>query len=400
MAAQRHLSGVVAGLLALALLCGCAGGPSPAVSTPSSPPREVTASTLSKSDVAFIDRTVGRIMASGKLPGVLVSISSPGKTFEAAYGVADTKTGRRLSMDDHFRIGSVTKTFIATVILQLVDEHEVALDAPLSTYVAGVPGGDHITVRQLLEMRSGLPDYLTDQLQHTWQADPESSAWKHTDIVSFLQHAPANFAPGEKFEYSNSNYLLLGMIAENVTHQKAEDLISDRVIRKLGLTQTSVPSLTTSTLPTPFVHGYDYENGADVTDQNTDFGWTAGNMISTVGDLTKWSKALADGELISADLQKQRLTTLPLDPADPTAAGYGLGIIQVGDWIGHGGTLPGYGNNTYYLPQAHATIIVMANALTLDGSSAKNPNELLAAFAQHFYPGSYPNTPSSPPGSD
>lgn len=400
MAAQRHLRAPVVGLFALALLCGCAGNPSPTVSTSSSPPREVTASTVSKSDVAFIDQTVGRIMAGGKLPGVLVSISGPEKTFEAAYGVADTSTGRRLSTDDHFRIGSVTKTFIATVILQLVDEHEVALDAPLDTYVAGVPGGDRITVRQLLEMRSGLPDYLTDELQHTWQADPESTAWKHTDIVSFLQHTPANFAPGEKFEYSNSNYLLLGMIAENVTHQKAEDLITDRVIRKLGLTQTSVPSPTTSSLPAPFAHGYDYESGADVSDQNVDFGWTAGNMISTIGDLTKWSKALASGELISADLQKQRLAALPLDPANPTAAGYGLGIIQVGDWIGHGGTLPGYGNNTYYLPEAHASIVVMANALTLDGSSAKISNELLAALAQHFYPGSYPSTPSSPPGSE
>lgn len=395
MAAQRLLSGTVVGLLVATVLCGCSDGHPPAENSHTSPTRDVTANTLPNADVAFVDRTVGRIMDAGKVPGILISISGPGKKFVAAYGVADTKTGRPLSPDDHFRVGSVTKTFVATAILQLVEEHKVSLDAPLDTYVAGVPGGDRITVRQLLQMRSGLPDYLTDQLMRTWQDEPTTSAWKHTEIVPFLQRVPANFAPGERFEYSNSNYVLLGMVVESVTHQTAEQVIG-ALIRKAGLKQTSIPSPPTNTeLPVPFVRGYDYETGADVTALNPDVGWTAGNMTSTVGDLTQWSKELAEGALLNGDLHEQQLAVQPLDPANAEAAGYGLGIIQVGDWLGHGGSIVGYGNNAYFSPKARTSIVVMVNALRIDGPSASKPNELLAALAAHFFPGSYPSNPGA-----
>ncbi|MCA1697072.1 MAG: beta-lactamase family protein, partial [Actinobacteria bacterium] len=237
-----------------AMLTGCGGDSTRSGKDSASSPAPVEeTSNLSATDAAFIKDTVNKAMAGGKIPGVTVSITAPDKTFLWSYGVADKTTGRKLSPGDHFRIGSTTKTFTATAVLQLVDEKKIGLDDTLETFVPGVPNGATVTMRHLLNMRSGLPTYSDAEFLAAYQADPLMPSWTHTDVVAFLQRTPVSFAPGEQFDYSNSNYLLLGMILEKVTGQSAEQVISERVIRKLELGQTSVPTPPTySAMPEPF----------------------------------------------------------------------------------------------------------------------------------------------------
>ncbi|MFC9793550.1 serine hydrolase domain-containing protein [Streptomyces sp. NPDC127584] len=325
---------------------------------------------------ARLDRTIAEVREQAGIPGVVVGIWMPGKgSYVRASGVADKATGRPMFTDSSVRIGSETKTFTVTALLQLVDEGRVGLDDPIARYVHGVPDGRRITLRQLAGMRSGLFPYTADaDFVHDLLSDPRRSFTPRETLAYGFKHKNT-FAPGAQFQYSNTNLVLLGLVIEKVTGQRLADVIERRVLRPARLRHTLLPE--GAEFPEPHAHGYTDQTldgtTADATDWNPSWAWAAGAMISDLHDLRRWAPVLATGELLSPETQAQRLTTLP---TGFPGLSYGLGIFDADGWIGHNGSIPGYETVTVYLPSEKATMVLM---LTTDSQvGGQEPSTLLA----------------------
>ncbi|MFI1832001.1 serine hydrolase domain-containing protein [Streptomyces olivaceoviridis] len=366
----RLRRGAVVAVLAGTLCAPLTAGPVPAASVavppgPSASEPDVRA--LSPTVTRQLDATVRRVMREAHVPGVTVGIWTPGREgYVRSFGVADKATGRRMTPDLYTRIGSETKTFTVTALLQLVDQGKVGLDDTIGTYVGGVPDGDRITLRQLAGMRSGLFNYSEDDdFIKALTSDPRRP-FTPRQLLDYAFRHPVLFPPGEKFFYSNTNLILLGLVVEKESGRHLGDYIRRHILGPAGMRHTLFPR--GSGFPAPHAQGYTDQtaNGkvADAADWNPSWGWAAGAMISTLDDLRVWAPTLATGELpgggrlISPAAQKQRLIT----PATPIpGTGYGLGIFDVQGWIGHNGSLPGYESLTVYLPATRTTLVVLLN---------------------------------------
>ncbi|GAA0595691.1 serine hydrolase domain-containing protein [Streptomyces crystallinus] len=310
---------------------------------------------------ARLDRAVRDAMKKAGIPGVQVGVWLPGKgSYVRAFGVADKRTGAPITRDMRFRIGSETKTFTATAVLELVDDGRVRLDDPISTYIKGVPNGHHIRVRDLLDMRSGLFPYSMDNgFIHDFLSNPQR-VFTPKELLAYGYRHPNVFAPGTKFQYSNSNYILLGLLVEKVTGRSVRDVIEHRVLAPSHLDHTLFPR--GKEFPRPYPHGYTNQTLSgkveDSTHWNPSWAWSAGAMISDLDDLKHWARDLATGTLLSRATQAERLKVLP---TGTPGAGYGLGIVNVNGWTGHNGSLPGYESLTIYLPEQKATLVALLN---------------------------------------
>ncbi|MEU6950313.1 serine hydrolase domain-containing protein [Streptomyces sp. NPDC046316] len=310
---------------------------------------------------ARLDQAIQDVMREAQVPGAMVSLSAPGKgEYVKTFGIADKTTEAPMNTDLYMRIGSVTKTFTVTALLELVDQGKVGLDDTIDKYVDGVPNGDRITLRQLAEMRSGLFNYSADEgFFKDLTSDPER-AWTPQQLIDISFKHPVNFQPGAEFEYCNTNLVLLGLVVEKAGGQPLNDFLQKNVIEPAGLRHTVFP--TDAAFPTPHAHGYTNQTATgqveDSTDWNPSWGWAAGAMISQLEDLRTWARVLATGTLLTPETQAQRLDVIP---TPIPGAGYGLGIFNVRGWIGHNGSLPGYESLVVYLPVARATMVVMLN---------------------------------------
>ncbi|MEU8675484.1 serine hydrolase domain-containing protein [Streptomyces sp. NPDC048560] len=325
---------------------------------------------------ARLDKAIADVREEAGIPGVVVGLWMPGKgSYVRATGVADTTTGEPMAADSFVRIGSETKTFTVTALLELVDDGLVELDDPISAYVPGVRNGDRITLRHLAEMRSGLFPYTSDpDFDHDLLSDPHRS-FTPQELLAYGMKHKNTFKPGATFEYSNTNLILLGLVVEKVSGRKLERFIERRVLRPSHLRNTLFP--TGSEFPEPHPRGYTDQTLSgeteDATDWNPSWAWAAGGMISDLHDLRRWARIVATGELLSPETQAQRLKTLPTGFPGTT---YGLGILETNGWIGHNGSLPGYETVTVYLPSKKATLVVMINTDSLSGG--QEPSTLLA----------------------
>jgi D-alanyl-D-alanine carboxypeptidase len=314
-----------------------------------------------------LDTTVRKVMDEANVPGVTVGVWTRDKgEYVRSFGVADKSTGQKMTPDLHMRIGSETKTFTVTSILQLVDEKKVGLDDPIGKYIDGVPNGDKITIRQLAEMRSGLFNYSADEDFYKALTSNPERPFTPQQLLDYSFKHPVLFEPGKQFYYCNTNLILLGLVVEKESGRPLHDYIQDHILTPAGMKQTLFP--TGNEFPEPRSQGYTNQTASgkieDTVDWNPSWGWAAGAMISTLNDLRIWAPTVATGTfpngdaMISPAAQKQRLitpkTTIP-------GAGYGLGIFNVQGWIGHNGSLPGYESLTIYLPSAEATLVVVLN---------------------------------------
>lgn len=323
-----------------------------------------------------LDKAMNDVGRKADIPGAVVGLWMPGKgCYVRSMGVADTRTGRPMTADSFVRIGSETKTFTVTALLELVDEGRVKLDDPISTYVKGVPKGKRITLRQLAGMRSGLFPYTEDaDFIHDLLSDPQRTFTPRQSLAYGFKHRNT-FAPGKKFQYSNTNLVLLGLVIEKVTGRPLADVIHHRVLHPAHLRNTLFPR--GNEFPHPHPRGYTNQTlsgeVADATNWNPSWAWAAGAMISNLHDLRLWAKSVATGQLLSPETQKQRLKTLPTGFPGTT---YGLGILKTNGWIGHNGSIPGYETVTVYLPSKKATLVIMMN--TDITSQGQEPSTLLA----------------------
>ncbi|WP_241776550.1 serine hydrolase domain-containing protein [Mycolicibacterium phlei] len=261
---------------------------------------------------ARLDRVVEERLAQMGVPGAIVSLSIPGEIeYVKAFGVSDTVTGAPMRVDSHHRIGSVTKTFTGTAILQLVDQGRIRLSDPISQYVEGVPSGDEITLDLLGRMRSGLPNYTESEefiarLYRESPLGPDALRITPRELLDIAFAMPLNFPPGTQYEYSNTNTVLLGMVVEKVTGVPLGKYFQDNIFGPLGLTQTSYPA--NGWLPEPFDHGYtEAPDGAivDATLWNPAWADAAGKIVSNIYDLRTWARALGSGALLSAGRRRR-----------------------------------------------------------------------------------------------
>jgi len=251
-------------------------------------------------------------MRANGIPGAIVGIWSPDGDYVRAFGVADKATGAPMKTDFYSRIGSETKTFTVTAVLQLADQNKIPLDDPIGRYIDGVPGGDKITVRELARMQSGLCNYsATKGFQDAIAADPHRD-YPPKQLLDWAFAEPAVFPPGQGFQYSNTNTVLLGQLVEKVSGQTLPGYLDDHVLTPLGMSHTNFP--TSNAFPDPHAQGYTDLDGDGkstvATDWNPSWAWSAGAMISTLEDLHTWAPAVATGKLLSPAMQQQRLQTV------------------------------------------------------------------------------------------
>ncbi|MEV8506211.1 serine hydrolase domain-containing protein [Actinoplanes sp. NPDC051475] len=303
-----------------------------------------------------VQRSLDRLVSQDGFPGALASVRRPdGSIRTYTAGVSDLRTGAPVPDAGRVRLASNTKMFTATVMLQLVGEGKVALDEPVETYLPGIVRGDgidgrRITVRQLLQQTSGLPDYDEELFKdfvaalHTYHEPYE--------LLRVAFAAKPESQPGEKFAYSNTNYILAGLIAQKVTGRPIGELITHRIIEPLGLRDTYWPGDGEQTIRGPHPHGYfpatDGKPAVDITTSDPSPGWSAGALIGTPADLNRFLTALLGGRLLApAQLAEMKKTVDA--PGFDTVGGsrYGLGIatfkLSCGGfaWT-HGGIAPGY----------------------------------------------------------
>jgi D-alanyl-D-alanine carboxypeptidase len=342
-----------AGALLLAtMLAGCSQG-STAPNTEA--PLPTLAPSLGQNSfpspmAAQLERVVATALQEYDIPGIAVWVSVPGKgIWTGAYGKANLATGQPLSLGAHLPIGSVTKTFTATVILQLVEEGRLSLSAHISQWLPQVQNSDKITVKMLLNMTSGIYDEGGPESQLLNEIDTEPNRVVTPGHIVDLAVAQGPAAPVGQFYYSNTNYIILGIIAQDITHQTIGDLITTEILRPLHLSQTIY--LTTSVLPNPSAIGYFVGDGTPPQRYpmyNPSYIGAAGAMVSTVADMATWAKALATGQLLSQKTQAERLqlgsvfgsfSPLPIsgqsDESLPLR--YGLGLYSLGGFVGHNG---------------------------------------------------------------
>jgi D-alanyl-D-alanine carboxypeptidase len=353
-------------------------------------------------DSAALQATVEGAAKELLLPGAMVLLHTPQGNFVFGYGTTELGVTDPPRAETHFRAASNTKTMTAAVIVRLVQEGKLSFDDLISKYVQGVPNGDKITIRHLIKMRSGLYNYTNaPELAESLDHDPHK-VWTMEEVLDMAFKRPPHFAPGAAFEYNNTNYILLGLVAEKIEGQPLASIFQNRLFGPLGMKNTLLPVSTSNAIPEPYSHGYLYGSASyalvdapypddlqaaaktgtlkpnDDTWQNPSPYFAAGGIISTADDLATWMRALVGGRVFDADYQRQWLESPEAeDPSKPDGQkyGYGVALITFGpnQVYFHGGEMPGYNSFMGYDPANYVTLIVWTSlTLSLDGKATAN----------------------------
>ena len=317
-------------------------------------------------------------------PGALAAkTDKDGNTVGVTAGKGNLATGEAPPLDGEVRIGSNTKTFVAVVIMKMVEEGKVKLDEPVETYLPGLikgqgVDGKKITVRQLLQHTSGLPEF--------WSELPDFFAMRNDyvsprDILDMALARPAQFAPGAKFTYTNTNYIVLGLLAERVGKRPIAEQIETKIVKPLGLKHTYMPKEGEKAFRGKHPHGYhtrDNKPGKleDITEADPSWAWAAGSMISTPSELNKFTQALHSGKL----LRQASVAEMKKVVATDKDGTYGLGIfsnkLSCGVAWGHTGGIPGYLSARFLGPDGSAVTVVTTAMEEVNGKASSGQSVL------------------------
>ena len=413
-----HIAGFVT-CVAL-VIAGCSSTPGSTTTVASdtttatgSPP---VSSALKPIEPAAFEAALDAAAKALLVPGALVVLRTPQGNFDAVVGTTQLGLQTPPDPDTHFRIASNTKTMTSALIVLLAQEGRLQLSDPVSMYIPNVPDGNNITLAELLRMRSGLPDYTSaPELAATLDADP-TKAWTPQEVLAIAFQRPPEFPPDTSYEYSNTNYALLGLIAEKVGGRPLAKQFQDRFFGPLGLEQTSLPAIDDNSIPAPYSHGYMYGGSAyalvdeeypadmqaaarggtlqpvDYTNQNPSYATAAGGAISTANNLATWIRALVAGDVMNAEYHEEWLHSLqPEDPNTPDGQEYGYGIAYQrfgpnASMYYHGGELPGFNSFMGYDPDNDVTLVIWTN-LTLSPDGKTTANALLPTVLDEIYAG-------------
>ena len=319
-------------------------------------------------------------------PAALAAVTDgKGESAGVAVGKGNLETGQAPPMDGEVRVGSASKTFVAVVVMQMVQEGKVGLDEPIETYLPGLIRGEgidgsKITVRQLLQHTSGLPEHTDTYLS---SRAAESENMQHyvppRDLLDTALGKPAAFEPGTQWKYTNTNYIVLGMLIERVSQRPVGEQIDERIVKKLGLSHTYFPAPGEEKIRGTHPRGY-HLNGEgkleDITEMDPTWGWAAGAMVSTPSELNTFFQAVFDGRLLTqASIQEMK------KGVDIGSGGrvYGLGLIGTplscgGTAWGHGGDIAGYHTRGGVGPDGTA-VTVAVTALPTAIADQNNPEK-------------------------
>ncbi|MEE1801208.1 serine hydrolase [Streptomyces sp. JV176] len=378
---------------AVALALAVSTLPSAAASASATPRHSATSWSVQRDADALRDTGV---------TGVAVRLETPRGTVTARSGVGDLVTRRPVPKDGYLRLGSATKTYVATVLLQLVGEQRISLDRTVEQLLPGVVSGAGndgraITVRDLLQHTSGLYDYVYDvfpgpgaqtYFAERWRAYPPEEL-----VALAMRHEP-DFPAGTRWAYSNTNYVLAGMIIEKITGHTWEQQVHTRVLRPLGLQHTDTPG-TRPFLPRPHASNYQQFTAdgpmVDTTIPYRPFDSGAdGSMTGTARDLNRFFTALVDGRLLKpAELAAMRTTVpVPPDSGHPAGTRDGLGLFFTplscgGGYLGHGGSGFGYVVRAVTTTDGRRSITVSAHSRAGDPRSAARQEDALRDLVDH-----------------
>ena len=360
-ARSRVLSLVIAAFIGVA---GCASaesdddaaGPYETISPSSSQPTTELPEAIQEP----LDEALVSWMQRYEVPGAAVMVTTPDGAWSTQRGVTDLETQDPIEPDMVWPSRSVTKSVVVTVLLQLVDEGKLSLDDTIDTYVDEVPNGEKITLRQLANMTSGVGDYTRSSFfVHTLVENPEQQFTLEA-LNSYGLAEGSQFEPGTDHVYSNTSTNLLGVVIEEVTGETIAEVIDERIVQELGLTDT-VYAQSEDDWPSPHAQGHQPAEGevAPIFNNFSSMG-ASGAMISTPEDMTVWAKALATGQLISPQLHEERLDGAPLSDG-PEYDEYAMGIGSLDGWWGHTGEGLGFTALVMYDETSESSVVIFMN---------------------------------------
>ena len=311
---------------------------------------------------ARIDSLAESFLSTTHTPGLSIAVLRGSDTLVMkGYGFADVQTHRPATASTVYRIGSITKQFTSSAIMQLVERGKLSLDDDISKYLPDVPEhGQKITVRELLNHTSGIHSYTSKK---EWAAR-WSEDLTPRQVVAFVDADSLDFAPGTRFLYNNTGYMLLGMIIEKVSGESYASYLQHSLFTPLGLTSTSY----CQNHPTDaaFAAGYSADSSGvkPATYLSMTHPFSAGALCSNVRDVAKWQRALAGGRVVNANSYRLMSMSDTTANGQPTHYGFGLanGTIEGKPWIGHTGGINGFTTATIYLPADRVDVVVFTNA--------------------------------------
>jgi D-alanyl-D-alanine carboxypeptidase len=345
------------------------------------------------------------------VPGALAYVHSPDKSISVHYGTRQLGKKDAPTSKSFFRIGSNTKSMISAVIVQLAQEGALNLDDPVAKYIPGVPNGDNITLDLMMKNRSGLANYLqSPKIAKAFDANP-SKIWTPEELLS-LSFEQQQSAPNEKFDYSNTNFVLLGLIAEKLDKKPLARIFKERLFDPLGMKHTYLPEASETRLTKPYSHGYGYGRSAhifthtpyslkmqqavnrgkvkpkDYTVQSQSWAWAAGGVVSNANDLAIWIEALSEGKLFNAEYYDRWLKSPESsDPTNPEIK-YGYGFMTISNDFGlfffHSGELPGFNSYMIYNPKDKQAITIWSN-LTVSITTEPTAGPIKSAIFDVLY---------------
>jgi D-alanyl-D-alanine carboxypeptidase len=327
------------------------------------------------------------VISNTNVPGIVALVVDHKKGIDWLYGsgVGNLITKTPINTNHIFRVGSNTKTFVITVLLQLAEEGKVSLDDKLSKFFPQYPKADSVNLIMLCNMTSGIFNYTDDESFWTAVENNPTRAWNPTELVEIGFSKEYYFSPGTNWHYSNTNTILVGMIIEKVTGNTLQNEIRKRIINPLNFTDTDFLTSGLS-LPPNHSRGYyygEYDPGADATETlDISWGWAAGSAYSTPRELQKYVETLVGGGLLKDSLQFRRFNS-DFFKMTPTL-GYGLGILQRGTFYGHNGALAGFTSSMYHSRDKSATVIIYYNCYLSD-----HPDQLFHRFMEILYGGNF-----------
>ncbi|MFI8509813.1 serine hydrolase domain-containing protein [Streptomyces sp. NPDC085460] len=389
---HRRLTTGAAATLIAALAAGLApaatatAAPLPAASTGSAASAATPATPAP--DLAGVRAALDAAMAQGA-PGAMARFTGPGGVESLTAGVRDRASGAPMDIHARFRIGSVSKTFSTVVLLQLVEEDRLELDAPVNRYLPGLLPDDRITVRHLLTHRSGLADYTNAMFADTVPGFEavRNRVFTYQELVDLSLAEPRTTEPGVSYRYSNANFVVVGMLIEKLTGKPVDRAYERRIFKPLKLRDTSYVHPDTR-IKGLRVRGYLHPDAAgeplvDSTEQTVSWAQSAGAVISTPADLNTFTSALMRGRLLSPAMMEEMTTVTPTDTTDTRF--YGLGLrrydLSCGAQVfGHTGTVQGYYTYAFSTRDGRRSLSAVANTSNRGAANTALGGTLEAAF--------------------
>jgi CubicO group peptidase (beta-lactamase class C family) len=404
--ARRFLSVV----FALLLLTGCA---------PGALPTETPTTTTENAKADAVMRIVRDTMAQAHLKAVIVRVTIDGEEV-VTQAVGESMTGVPATTGMHFRNGAVAISYVSTLLLKLVDEKKVSLDDKLSKWLPEIPHADRVTLRQLAQMTSGYVDYVIGNtaMNDALYANP-FRRWTVHEMLQYAVNQPLLYEPGTNWNYAHTNYVLLGLALEKATGQEMSKLLSDKVLRPLGLTNTA--NSLTPEIPSPALHAFSSERraflkipaGTPFYEESTfwDPSWTITHgaiQTTNIYDMEATAVGIGSGRLLTADSYKTMVSTdlrgkthkqpgCTTCDEMTTAYTYGLGIVISGNWLVQNPMFGGYGAIEAYLPSQKiaiaAAVTFAPEAFDDQGNYSNSADPLFRKIAAELAPDDAPPLP-------